>query len=268
MPSSPLAPLRPRDAAERLSARGDARCFVRAWGPETLELLDAPTEEEAVDALLALRIPQFTTRSATTTGSPRAEEYAAALARQQVPGFTASLRLTLVLVLLLLAGAGAALVVAWSTLGPWTTLRLLAPERFGLLVTFEVLMIAPIALVPLHLLLLAGVHWRARTHGRAVLRVARQDTALRSAGIPRESPVTGIAACWHFLLGSFQCLLLGYGAFVIMCLLVVDRPVLEGPIPVALAYAAPTLAIMLLALWRTRLWTRRAELLTALLYRP
>jgi hypothetical protein len=53
-----------------------------------------------------------------------------------------------------------------------------------------------------------------------------------------------------------------------MCLLVVDRPVLEGPIPVALAYAAPTLAIMLLALWRTRLWTRRAELLTALLYRP
>jgi hypothetical protein len=268
VPSSPLAPLRPRDAAERLSARGDARCFVRAWGPETLELLDAPTEEEAVDALLALRIPQFTTRSATTTGSPRAEEYAAALARQQVPGFTASLRLTLVLVLLLLAGACAALVVAWSTLGPWTTLRLLAPERFGLLVTFEVLMIAPIALVPLHLLLLAGVHWRARTHGRAVLRVARLDTALRRAGIPRESPVTGIAACWHFLLGSFQCLLLGYGAFVIMCLLVVDRPVLEGPIPVALAYAAPTLAIMLLALWRTRLWTRRAELLTALLYRP
>lgn len=238
---------------------------MRRFRPETLELLRAPSADAAAARLLELRIPPLGEQD-PSSHEVHAAAYTAAAPEQGVRGFRASLQVSTLLFLMVAAGVLLALVLAWEALGQ-ADRPLLAPERFEMVTAVEILLLAPTALVPVHLAFHASVHWRARTHGRAVLRVALGDDAARHRGLPCRSPFHGIWASWAFLARCLATLLYGYAGLDVLAWWGGRES--GGPTiaPVVIAYAVPVALILLVVRSRARLWQRRDDVLDTQLYR-
>ena len=249
-------------AVEAPTARTDALHFLRRYRPESFTLLDAQTEGAAADRFLALRVLPYGEQD-PDAHEARRERFNEAEKEQSIPGLRASLAVSTALFLLVMAGAGAFLVVAWAAFGSAKDLPLLAPERFGVPPALELLLLAPTALVPLYLLFILSVHWRARAHGRAVLRIAQEEGVALRSGIPVRSPLHGLWSSWAFLGACLKWALCGY---VVVAVLAWWNDV-QGVVPVVIAYAIPVALILVPVHLRTTVWKRRDELLDAQLYR-
>lgn len=256
-PESPLP-----HAVEASTARADVLTFLRTYRPESFELLDAQTKDAAADRLLALRALPYGNQD-PEVHEARRTHYNEAEKEQTIPGLRASLVVSTGLFLLVLAGAAAFLIVAWGAFGTEQDLALLAPERFGVLPAIELLLLAPTALVPLYLLFVVSVHWRSRTHGRAVLRVAREEGEAQFSGIPVRSPFHGIWSSWSFL---GVCLKWALGGYVAVAAIAWMTDASDA-VFIVLAYAAPVALILLPVHLRTKVWKRRDDLLDVQLYR-
>lgn len=248
--------------AEAPSARADALHFLRAYRPETFELLDAQTEGAAAERFLALRALPYGEQDPEAHESRRTH-YTERAKEQAIPGLQVSFVLSTLLFLLVLAGAAAFLLVAFAAFGTAKDLPLFAPERFGVLPALELVLLAPTALVPLYLLFMVSVHWRARTHGRAVLRVAREEDAALNSGIPVRSPYHGLWSGWGFLGMCLNWALCGFIAIAVIAWLS-DA---QDAVPVVIAYAIPVALILVPVHLRTKVWKRRNDLLNVQLYR-
>lgn len=249
-------------AIEKPTARADALHFLRRYRPESFTLLDAQTEDAAADRFLALRALPYGDQDADAHESRR-KHFNEAEKTQSIPGLRASLAVSTALFLLVLAGAGAFLVRAWTAFGSANDLSLFAPERFGVLPAIELLLLAPTALVPLYLLFIVSVHWRARTHGRAVLRIAQEEGVALRSGIPVRSPLYGIWSSWWFLGACLKWALCGYFTVAVLA----SWSDVKEAVPVVIAYAIPVALILVPVHLRTRVWKRRNDLLDAQLYR-
>lgn len=257
----------PAHPTEEPTAHADALTFVRAFRTETRALLGTGSDDGAARALLALRIPPYRPRDAEGN-KVRYASYRKVVKDQGVPGLAASFWGSLLLFLTVGAAVLLALLYALAAFGlpVGQDLALLAPERFELLRAIEILLLMPTLLMPLYLVFHASVHWRARTHGRAILRIARNDGSALCKGLPLRSPFHGIWASWGLLSKCLEYWLYG-------CLTIAiigwwrASPSTPNIAPAVLAYAVPVVAILLVVRWRVTLWKRRKDLLNAQLYR-
>ena len=259
------APAVPAPPADAPTAAADALRFARSYRPEVRELLRAESDEAAAAALLELRIPPLGDHD-PTAHKARANAYRTGEKKQPAPGSAASLLLCVVLFLAVAAGVLAALITAWGALA-LPDRPLLAPERFGMIPALEIVLLAPTALVPLYLVFHASVHWRARTHGRGMLRVALRDDAARSRGLPLRSPFHGICSSWGLLAKCLEYALYGFFALAVLAWWDGRDSAAPSAAWVVLAYAVPVVVVLVLVTSRVKVWERRNALLAAQLYR-
>ncbi|MFQ6486098.1 hypothetical protein [Brachybacterium epidermidis] len=268
---------------QQATARADARAFARIGGPAAARFFGMGDVESTADAMLHHRFAGRTGPLAekqrqhyfAEEQEKRKEEYDQAIPRQDVAGLRASLIVSTGM-FLLVAAAIAAIRAMGALLSPdpLPTSRQMIAGMNGP-AALEVLLTAPVVLIPLYLLFHLTVLWRARTHARAALLVAADDDRAGSMGLPVVSPLQGIWASWSFLLRCIGGLLMVYlvGAFFAAALnsyaswLSWERFETLGIVsPAAWACLLPTIAAGVLAWWRAKVAARRKELMLSRMY--
>lgn len=273
------------DREEQATDHADALAYARFLGPGAERYFGTADAESTAAALLRHRpsarpgpLAEESTRNLfSKLQKKRYEEYNRALPDQQVPGLKASFYASTGLFgVWMVAAAVAAIRVIGALFSddPLPESEQMIPGFHGT-AAFETLLIAPVVLIPLYLVFHLTVLWRARTHGRAVLRIAAEDRKARTMGLPLESPFQGIWASWSFLLKCLEGLfLLTAGVAGFALLLNDDAPALSverfEPLmtvsPLAWACLAVTIATCIVVWWREKVAKRRRELLITQLY--
>lgn len=248
-------------------ARAEARRLVRAFPSESLSMTRTASVEEASRALVNLDIPDAD-RLDIAEAVQRAERYTAEARQQDGLGRRASAWAAVLSFMMIPLGVVTAVVFAMTTFGQ----EQLTPlgQRFGVWAPIEVILLAPTALIPASLLWIAAEHWKGRTHGRAVLRTAAGDELLHSSGIPQHFPWHGVLGSWGLLRRAAENLLIGYCAVLILAFFIArdsGQQFRDSPMVLIALYAVPVFVVFLVARARTAVWTRRREVMEALLYR-
>lgn len=272
------------DGEQAATDDDDARAFARLGGSAAAQFFGTSDEGSTAEALL-------NHRSSSRTGpaleparrewsekeqQERSEEYSRAVPEQDVPGLKASWLASFAMFLIFLLATVAAAI--WALRGllsidprPWSEHMI---PGFNGAAALEVLLVAPVGLIPLYLLFHLIVLWRARTHGRAVLLTAHDDPRARTHGVPVPSPFKGIWASWAFLLTCLEGLLILDASMVAFALLFNRDPwlsmqkleVLAQVPPLAWACLLVPIGACALAWWRRKIAERRKQLLISLLY--